>query len=128
SLGLPDGARRVLAAEAADAFVVKPMVAGGLRGARALIDLAAGAGLSTVVTTTIDAGVGVVAALHLAATLSPPVPACGLATGPLLAADLLAESVEAEDGMIRVPDRAGLGVALDEEQIRRFAGAWRELA
>lgn len=125
SAGTPERARRVIAAEAADALVVKPMLTGGLRAARAVVDLARDAGLRAIVTTTIDAGVGVVAALHLAAILSPPVPACGLATGPLLAADLLSEPLRAAGGMMRPPDGPGLGVALDEAQLGRFAGPWR---
>src|SRR5262249_50094055 len=82
SVGGPPHATKVIAAGAADVLVIKPMMAGGLRRARAIIVQAQLAGLQALVTTTIDAGVGVAAALHLAATL-PPQLACGLATGPL---------------------------------------------
>ncbi len=120
----PEQARAVIAAGAADVLVVKPMLAGGLRPARGVIALARAAGLGAIVTTTIDAGVGAAAALHLAATLPAPTLACGLATGPLLAADLLAQPLAIEDGTMPLPAGPGLGVALDERQLARYGGAW----
>jgi len=127
SVGAPKQARRVLAAGAADVLIVKPMMAGGLRGGREIIALAAAAGLQTVVTTTIDSGVGVAAALHLAATLPMPSLACGLATGALLAADLLLQPIIIRNGAMQLPDQPGLGVRIDERQIGRYAGSWQEV-
>jgi o-succinylbenzoate synthase len=124
----PEQARRVIAAGAADVLVVKPMLAGGPRRAREVIALAQAAGLRTLVTSTIDSGVGVAMALHLAATLPAPPLACGLATGPLLAADLLAAPLVAHAGAMALPDAPGLGVALDERQIARYGGGWHDMA
>jgi muconate cycloisomerase len=90
------------------------MVCGGLRAGRAIIELASANGLRTVVTSTIDSGIGVAAALHLAATLPPDSPACGLATRDLLTADLLVEPLKVVDGEMLLPDGAGLGVNIDE--------------
>ncbi len=115
--------RRVLDAGAAQILVVKPLAAGGLRPARRIIDLALQAGAQVVVTTTIDTGVGVAAALHLAATLPHGSPACGLATGGLLESDLLRAPLVVRDGLMRLPDAPGLGVDLDGDALERYAVA-----
>lgn len=106
-------ALRLLEAGAADALVLKPMVLGGLRPALRIADLAAAAHVSAIVTTTIDAAVGTAAALHLAAALDDDAPACGLATGALLAADVAARPFAASGGCMAVPSQPGLGVVLD---------------
>jgi L-alanine-DL-glutamate epimerase-like enolase superfamily enzyme len=97
------------------------MVVGGLGAARRIVDMALAAGMSVVVTTTIDAGIGTAAALHLAATLPEPAPACGLATGHLLAADLIAPPLVARGGRMDLPAGAGLGVRLDDRALARVA-------
>ncbi|MBI3978171.1 MAG: o-succinylbenzoate synthase [Chloroflexi bacterium] len=125
--GGPAQARQVIAAGAADVLVVKPMMAGGLRPALAVIELARVAGLGAVVTTTIDAGVGVAAALHLATAVPDPPRACGLATGPLLAGDLIVHPLSSQAGTMRIPAGLGLGVDLDEQQIARYGGVWHEV-
>jgi o-succinylbenzoate synthase len=126
SVGGPQQAAQVIAAGAADVLVIKPMMAGGLRRARAIIVQAELAGLQALVTTTIDAGVGVAAALHLAATLPTPL-ACGLATGPLLVGDLLAQPMIVRNGALYVPDQPGLGVCIDERQVALYASGWQEV-
>jgi o-succinylbenzoate synthase len=127
SVGGPEQAQRVIAAGAADVLVVKPMMAGGLRRAHSIIGLAQQAGLRTLVTTTIDAGVGVAAALHLAATLPMPL-ACGLATGTLLRGDLLVQPIVFRNGALHLPDQPGLGVYLDQRQVALYASGWQEVA
>lgn len=119
---------RVVAAAAADVLVVKPMLAGGLAAGRKIVELASDHGLEAIVTTSVDAGVGLAAALHLAATLPTPARACGLATGPLLESDLLARPLLVERGAMRVPSDPGLGICLDQAQVERFADGWREVS
>jgi L-Ala-D/L-Glu epimerase len=126
SVGGPQQAAQVIAAGAADVLVIKPMMAGGLRRARAIIAQAQLAGLQTLVTTTIDAGVGVAAALHLAATLPTPL-ACGLATGTLLVGDLLVQPIVVRNGALYVPEQPGLGVSIDERQVALYASGWQEV-
>jgi o-succinylbenzoate synthase len=102
------GLEAVLAAEAADTVVLKPMVLGGPVAARAVARRAHEAGLDSVVTTTIDGAYARAAAVHLAASL-PSVPACGLGTGALLVTDLLdPDPVPVERGAIAVPTGPGL--------------------
>jgi o-succinylbenzoate synthase len=127
AVGSPAQARAVIAAKAADILVIKPMMAGGLRRGREIIALAQQAGLQALVTTTIDSGVGVAAALHLAATLPMPSLACGLATGALLAGDLLPHPMVIRNGAIELPNEPGLGVRIDERQVARYADSWREV-
>jgi L-alanine-DL-glutamate epimerase-like enolase superfamily enzyme len=114
ALAGPEDALRIAAAAAADVLIVKPMTAGGLRPALDVIAIARAAGLRAVVTTTIDSGVGCAAALHLAAALPAPRPHCGLATGRLLAGDLLARPLRIEHGAMPLPAGPGLGVELAE--------------
>jgi L-alanine-DL-glutamate epimerase-like enolase superfamily enzyme len=105
-------ARAVIEAGAADILVIKPMMVGGLRAGRKLIELAQSAGLRAFVTTTIDSGVGIATALHLAATLPEPRLACGLATASLLEGSLVKELPEIRNGRMYLPDKPGLGVDL----------------
>ena len=116
-----EAARQVLEAAAADVLVIKPMVVGGLRPARRIIEMATAAGVEVIVTTTIDSAVGTAAALHLAATLPPTARACGLATGALLAGDLVKKPPTAQAGWMQLPDRPGLGVEPDADLLARFA-------
>ena len=104
-------------------IIVKPMAVGGLRPARRIVDLALAAGARAVVTTTIDSGVGIAAALHLAASLTMPdaSTAHGLATSPLLEHDLLLRSLPIAAGRMALPDAPGLGVAIDEAALARYA-------
>jgi len=107
-----EAALGLLEAGAVDALVLKPMVLGGLRQGLRIAAAAMAAGVSSIVTTTIDGGVGTAAALHLAAALGENVLACGLATGALLAADVVEPGLEVVDGRMPLPAGPGLGVAL----------------
>jgi o-succinylbenzoate synthase len=128
SVGTLAQAREVVAAGAADVLIVKPMMAGGLRPARAIADYAYRSGLRAIITTTIDAGVAVAAAAHLAAILPDPPIACGLATGALLAGELIAKPLAIDEGMLFLPAGPGLGVALHARQLARYAGDWQEVS
>ena len=84
SLYEPGGLRRIIAAEAADEVVVKPMFCGGLLAARVLVKRASAAGLAVSITHALESLVGRLGALHLAcATLPEDGPACGLDLGEL---------------------------------------------
>ncbi len=114
-----EAARRVLERDAAAVLVVKPMTVGGPRSAVRIIEMAQARGASAVVTTTIDTGVGIATALHVAATLPEGSPACGLATASLLVADLVVGLPSAAGGRMALPRRPGLGVDLDEAALAR---------
>ena len=114
--------RRLIEAEAVDVVVLKPMAAGGLTRTRLAASFARRAGLPLVVTTALEAGVGVAAAAHLAAALAPS-HACGLATAGLLESDLLAAPLWIERGELVLPEGPGLGVTVDWEQVARYTVA-----
>lgn len=115
----PEAARRIVAAGAADVLVVKPARVGGLAAAREIARIARQAGIAAVITSTIDTSIGVAAALHAAASLEDPPPACGLATAALLAGDVVREPLRPRDGAIALSG-PGLGMELDDEQLRRW--------
>lgn len=101
-----EGVEAVLAAEAADVIVVKPMPLGGPDRARTVATQAHNAGLDVVVTTTVDGVYARTAATHLAASL-PSVAACGLATADLLASDLALDPAPVHEGRVQVPQAPG---------------------
>jgi len=103
-------AAAVLAADAADVVVCKPMVLGGPDRAVTVAGQAREAGVEPVVSTTIDGVVARTAAVHVAATI-PEVGHCGLATADLLADDLGRDPAPIEDGAVAVPQDKGLGLA-----------------
>jgi L-alanine-DL-glutamate epimerase-like enolase superfamily enzyme len=100
----------VLVADAADVLVCKPMALGGPVRTLAIARRAADRDVEAVVTTTIDAVVARIGALHVAAAL-PAVGACGLATGSRLSNDLAPDPAPVEEGRMPVP--AGPGIAGD---------------
>ena len=124
----PEAAAALIAARAVDAIVVKPMVT-GLRGALAITERAREGDLSAIVTTTFDAGIGTAVALHLAALLPEPRPACGLATLDRLEGDFVTGVPAVRDGTIAVGGALGFGLTLDEAALEHWAvGPWREVA
>ena len=127
ALNEPARALEVIRRKAADLLVLKPMVLGGLRPAFALAQAAALTGIGAFATTTFDSSVGTAAAGHLAAAL-PTDAAHGLGTGEHLAADLLAQTLVAHDGWLRVPtEGGGLGLTVDAAALEARATApWSE--
>lgn len=106
---LEHGVDTICEAEAADAVVLKPMALGGVDVARKVAAWVQELEITPIVTTTIDAVVARTGAVHLAASI-PDIPACGLATGELLAEDLGRDPVLLEKGSAVVPQAKGLGI------------------
>lgn len=94
--------------------VIKPTIVGGLSKSRYLIDKAIQHGKTPVVTSTLESGVGVMACLHLAASLGDNLAPCGLDTLRYFSDSLINEPVHPVNGVIRIPDPSGLGVSLKE--------------
>jgi o-succinylbenzoate synthase len=116
-----ESARRVLDHEAADILVIKPQLAGGLRVGQQIIQAAAERGVRSVITSTLEAGIGVVAALHLAAASPAVTLECGLATLHLLIDDLVMNDLTVREGFLAVPSGSGFGAALDREALDRYS-------
>jgi len=98
----------IIAADAADVIVLKPMVLGGPDRAVEAAQNCRAADIDPVVSTTIDAVVARLGAVHVAAAI-PDVRACGLATGERLATDLARDPTSVSDGRITVSQEPGLG-------------------
>ena len=123
-------ARALLAADAVDALVVKPARVGGPAAVAEIAELAAKRGVPVVISTQFETGVGIAAALAIAADLpeilpdgwaSPP--DHGLATAGLLDHDLLEEPLIVVGGRMHAPSRpgsGGLGIVLDVRALDRF--------
>jgi L-Ala-D/L-Glu epimerase len=107
-----DAVVALLDAGACDVLVVKPSRVGGPRAALAIARQAAAAGLGVTISTLYDSGIGVAAALHVAAAIADD-RAHGLATGELLEADLASRAPQVIHGRMAVPEGLGLGVTLD---------------
>lgn len=115
-----ESARRVFAHEAAQVLILKPQLAGGLRAGRQILSEAAQHGVQCVITSMIEAGVGIAGALHLAAASPEVTLECGLATLHLLADDLLIDDLTLDHGFLSVPTGSGLGVQLDRNSLARY--------
>lgn len=114
----------LLDAHAVDAIVIKPLRT-GLAEALAMLGEATARNVPCILTTTFDTGIGTALAAHLAALLPEPRPACGLATLPMLAGDIVRGCPTPDRGALALPDAPGLGVALDDDALDRFAtGPW----
>ena len=105
---------------AVDILVIKLARVGGITAARSIIEHARARGLGAVLTSSLETGVGLAAALHLAAAMSIP-QACGLATGPLLTHDLLQTPLSPDSGFLITPDSPGLGISPDLDAIQHYA-------
>jgi o-succinylbenzoate synthase len=123
-------ARELLDAGAVDVLVVKPARVGGLVVGAEIAALAAERGVPVVVSTLFETGVGIAAALAIAARLpevdlggrSAP-PDHGLATAGLLEHDLLRGELVVEDGRMWLPDEpgpGGLGIEVDDDAVARY--------
>jgi o-succinylbenzoate synthase len=115
----PDAVARLAALGAADVVVLKLVQVGGLARARATAAAAAAHGLAVTVTTAFDTGVGTAAALHLAAALRGELRPCGVATGWLLAGDVVTPAI-ADGPAMAPPPGPGLGVDLDAGSLARW--------
>ncbi len=96
--------------EAADIWVMKPMINGGFMAGREAARLAGEAGVKVVVTTTLDTVVGRLGAAHLAASCATLDLAQGLATGAWHSRELAPDPATLTGGRLTLPERAGLGL------------------
>ncbi|MGL4552789.1 MAG: mandelate racemase/muconate lactonizing enzyme family protein, partial [Gemmataceae bacterium] len=116
---------QLAAHQAADVLSVYPGKHGGIAGTVEVAHVAKAAGLACAIGSNLELGVGTAAMLHVAAALpviaSERYPADAI--GPLYhESDLLTTPLELGPVAAKVPSGPGLGVELDEDQIRR----WRQ--
>jgi L-alanine-DL-glutamate epimerase-like enolase superfamily enzyme len=126
SIDSEGSARSALAEGAADVIIVKPARVGGLAAARRIFAAAAASETTVVLGTYFETGVGIAAALRVAAAMrtdvrgagraASPESAHGLATAGLLLHDLLALPLPIEKGRMAVPSV----ISLDEPTVDRY--------
>mgnify|MGYP001325316409 FL=1 len=109
SLSDYNSAIEILENQAADVFIIKPMVSGGFLESNKIIDLLIEENKRSVITTSLETSIGHTACLHiaLANNISEP---CGLATGPLLSRHNFNSKIV--NGLVSVPLSMGLGQEL----------------
>jgi L-alanine-DL-glutamate epimerase-like enolase superfamily enzyme len=99
------------------ALALKVTRSGGLLPSRRCADLAEAAGLLLVSSGLTDAGIGFAANVQLAAAYGVSQP-CALNGPQFLKEDILATRLPQDGDVVRVPDRPGLGVEVDEDRVR----------
>ena len=108
---------------AVDIISVYPGKNGGIQGTVEVTNVAKAAGLSCSMGSNLEMGIGTAAMLHLGAAIptiaSEQYP--GDFIGPLYhEADMLKTPLQLGPATARVPEQPGLGVELDEEQLKQF--------
>jgi o-succinylbenzoate synthase len=102
-------AEKIIEEQAAHVFVIKPMVSGGFKECKKIINLARTENIRVVITSSLETSIGRTACLHLALT-NEITEACGLATGEVLNEGKPTQPIQG--GKIAISDSPGLGVDL----------------
>ena len=105
-------AKKIIEYQAADIFIVKPMVSGGFYKSKKIIDLGNQNNISSIISTSLETGIGRMACLHLAASNDIGEP-CGLSTGDLFSKDL-ANPYNINSGIVRLSGLVGLGLEIND--------------
>ena len=123
SVYTPQDALAIVRAGAADALSVYVGKAAGIGPARKVAAIAESARVGCTVGSNLELGVGAAAMIHLAMAtpgITPLEFPCDI-IGPLYYADeILTEPLKLSGGRAEPIDRPGLGIELDEEQVRRY--------
>jgi L-alanine-DL-glutamate epimerase-like enolase superfamily enzyme len=120
SVETPQDMMKIIAHGAADSVHIKPTIKGGLTMARKIAAVAEAAGLEIVPGTSAPTGVGMAAAQAFIAssrTLSG-----GAHGSPLdvLVDDVVKDPIPPGSTMVKISDKPGLGIELDERMVRKY--------
>lgn len=108
----------LIRADAADAFMVKIYVLGGLYRCKQLLGILEAMHKANYIEGGSETGIATAATLHLAASVAK-VDYYGVLNGPMLREDdLIVEPLQYDDGCWVLPEKPGLGVELDEKQLK----------
>lgn len=103
--------------EALDALVLK-VAKSGIKRTLKICALAEAAGLSCLGSGMTESGVGLAASIHVFSTVDLAAPVD--TNGPQFLKDLLVKGLELEGPRVKVPDKPGLGVEVDEEKLEEY--------
>ncbi|MEK1870163.1 MAG: muconate/chloromuconate family cycloisomerase [Ensifer adhaerens] len=121
SLTGPESAFEIAKTKGADVFAVKIEQSGGLFNAQRVAVIADAAGIELYGGTMLEGGVGTVASAHVFSTFAKLQWGTELFGPLLLTEEILATPLDYSDFELTVPDRPGLGIALDEDRLNFFA-------
>lgn len=111
---------------AVDIVLSDPWYWGGLRATKTLAVAAAAFGLGVGMHSGLELGIGLAAMLHVASTMPQLVHAIDAHYHHLLDDVVAGPMLRYEGGSMAPPAGPGLGVALDEEKMARYAAAWQD--
>ena len=114
SIWTPQDAIRIYEYGAADILNIKIAKSCGLHLAKKIENVAEALGLTCIAGTEIEPGFSLIAKLHLAASMKIHPLASEFTELSLLKRNILDHRIEIIDGCVKVPDKPGLGVELDE--------------
>lgn len=122
ALRTPHDAQRLAEAHAADVFALKLGKSGGIGAVRRISAIAEAAGIGCYGGTAIETSVGTAAAAHVYCSIAGLTAGTEL-FGPRLLSDDIVEgnSAGGRVGEVRLEHGPGLGVALDEDKVSRYA-------
>ena len=100
--------------EAHDVAILKPTLMGGISRTMRFAESLRHAGKKIVITSSLDSGIGIGAALHLACALKLEA-ACGLSTGSGLTNQLVESPPRPQNGRLAIAARPGIGARLSTD-------------
>jgi len=126
SLRTPQDALNLVRNRAAECFNLKIPKHGGLYNSKKITTIAEIAGISCMVGTMWELGIAAAAGFHLAASAKIIDLRNEIIEGPIRAeAHLLSEPLDIEKGYFQAPKGPGLGVELDEHELKKYAEAFQ---
>jgi muconate cycloisomerase len=108
------------AAQILSIYVCSP---GGILNSKKVATVAAAAGIAGYVGGALESVIGAAAGLHFAASTPSVTYGCELGGQFLLQDDIAIAPLVFRDGALQVPDGPGLGIAIDEARVRKYAEA-----
>jgi muconate cycloisomerase len=104
----------------ADLMNIYVLKAGGILGAKRALDVTESVGLGAFIGSFNELGISSAAGAHLSAILpNSPYP-CYLVGPTLYEEEILKEPLDIREGYLSLPDGPGLGIEVDEKQLKRF--------
>lgn len=117
SIWTPQDAIKIYEYGAADILNIKIAKSCGLQLGKKIENVAESLGLPCIVGTEIEPGISLIAKLHLAASMKIHPLASEFTELSLLKKNILKHNIEIIDGCVKVPDKPGFGVNLDEDTL-----------
>ena len=105
----------------ADIVNIYVLKSGGILTAKRALDVSETVGLDAFIGSFNELSISSIAGAHLSATICNLAYPCYL-VGPMLhEEDILEEPIDIRDGMLHLSDRPGLGIQVNEEQLKKFS-------